>query len=257
MLPHSLHFYILQGLTQVEEMLLSAVMPIMSIYRLPHGLYGYSGHVINLPQDVHSFVLALSQLPSQLDIVLVKKEGASQCHRDFHVRRSVVVNGAMGTVEAICYHIGGPPDLPIAVMVQFDSYTVPTLHIGCVPITPIRRTWSASGVQCSRLQLPLKLSWAVTIHKSQGLTLDKVMIDVGKREFSSGLTFVALSSTQTTRSSVSPPFGFQMLSNLAIAKGCREDCWKTNDCCCCKYLIQLLPFHIFGAHYNLSVSPII
>ena len=28
---------VLQGLTQVEEMLVSAVMPIMSIYRLPHG----------------------------------------------------------------------------------------------------------------------------------------------------------------------------------------------------------------------------
>ena len=39
----------------VEEMLVSAVMPIMSIYRLPLGQYGYTGHVINLPQDVVSF----------------------------------------------------------------------------------------------------------------------------------------------------------------------------------------------------------
>ncbi len=50
---------LLQGLTQVEEMLISAVMPIMSIYRLPHGQYGYSGHVINLPQDVVSFASSL------------------------------------------------------------------------------------------------------------------------------------------------------------------------------------------------------
>jgi hypothetical protein len=41
---------VLQGLTQVKEILVSAAMPIMSIYRLPHGQYGYSGHVINLPQ---------------------------------------------------------------------------------------------------------------------------------------------------------------------------------------------------------------
>ena len=45
----------LQGLTQVEEMLISAILPIMSVYRLPHGQYGYSGHVINLPQDTASF----------------------------------------------------------------------------------------------------------------------------------------------------------------------------------------------------------
>ncbi len=38
------------------------------------------------------------------------------------------------------------------------------------------------------LQLSLKLAQAVTIHKSQGLMLDKVVIDGGKREFSSGLT---------------------------------------------------------------------
>ena len=35
----------MQGLTQVEEMLISRVLPIMSVYRLPHGQYGYSGHV--------------------------------------------------------------------------------------------------------------------------------------------------------------------------------------------------------------------
>ena len=41
--------------TQVEEMLISGVLPIMFLYRLSHGQYGYSGHVINLPQDVGSF----------------------------------------------------------------------------------------------------------------------------------------------------------------------------------------------------------
>jgi len=92
----------------------------------------------------------------------------------------------MGTIEAICYRNRGPPDLPIAVMVKFDHYNGPTLHDGTVPIIPIRHTWSNSGVQCSRLQLPLKLAWAVTIHKSQGFTLDKVVIDVGKKEFSVG-----------------------------------------------------------------------
>ena len=84
-------------------------------------------------------------------------------------------------------------------MVRFDSYFGPTFPNGTVPITPLRRTWSSSGGQCSRLQLPLKLAWAVTIHKSQGLTLDKVVVDIGKREFSTGLTFVACSRVVSYR----------------------------------------------------------
>ena len=127
-----------------------------------------------------------------------------------------LVNGAMGTVQAICYRTGGPPDLPIAVMVRFDSYSGPTFPDGTVPITPLRRCWSSSGGQCSRLQLPLKLAWAVTIHKSQGLTLDKVVIDVGKREFSTGLTFVACSRVRQLQDLLfTPPFTFQRLSSLS------------------------------------------
>ena len=81
----------LSGLTQVEEMLISAVMPMMSVYRLPYGQYGYSGHVINFPQDVLSFATTLPRLPSQLDVVVVRKEGVGHSpHRDFRVRRHVV-----------------------------------------------------------------------------------------------------------------------------------------------------------------------
>lgn len=42
-------------------------------------------------------------------------------------------------------------------------------------------------------QYPLKLAWALTIHKSQGLTFDKVIIDMGTGAFSGGQSYVALS----------------------------------------------------------------
>ena len=67
-------YHCLQGLTQVEEMLISAVMPIMSLYRLPLGQYGYTGHVVNLPQDVASFAQNLPRLPSDLDVLVVTSE---------------------------------------------------------------------------------------------------------------------------------------------------------------------------------------
>ncbi|MCM1021925.1 MAG: AAA family ATPase [Muribaculum sp.] len=43
------------------------------------------------------------------------------------------------------------------------------------------------------IQYPVKLAWALTIHKSQGLTFSNVNIDVGTGTFSSGQTYVALS----------------------------------------------------------------
>ena len=89
-----------------------------------------------------------------------------------------LVNMAMGTVQIIYYQSGGRPDLPTIVMVRFDSYYGHTMHDGSVPIVPIRHSWMSGGATCSRLQLPLKLAWAVTIHKSQGLTLHKAVVDV-------------------------------------------------------------------------------
>lgn len=45
-------------------------------------------------------------------------------------------------------------------------------------------------------QFPIRLAWAVTIHKSQGLTFDRLIIDAGK-SFASGQVYVALSRCRT------------------------------------------------------------
>ena len=87
-----------------------------------------------------------------------------------------LVNGAMGTVQDLLFgEDQGPPFLPIAVLISFENYKGPTITtLGgtkIVPIAPIRHTWEGKSGTCSRLQVPVRLAWAITVHKSQGLTL--------------------------------------------------------------------------------------
>ena len=49
----------LQDLTEIEEMLIAQIFPIVSVYCLREGQYSYRGNVINFPQDVLEFTTHL------------------------------------------------------------------------------------------------------------------------------------------------------------------------------------------------------
>lgn len=63
-------------------------------------------------------------------------------------------------------------------------------------------------------QLPLRLAWSITIHKSQGMTLPKAWIDIGKSERTAGVSYVALSRAKALSSCVIEPMTYERLKSL-------------------------------------------
>ena len=135
-----------------------------------------------------------------------------------------LVNRAMGNHS--CHLLSQWEDHPIYQYLSWSTLTTTLVLLFTMELFPSHPSAApghhpeASAHVCN---LPLKLAWAVTIHKSQGLTLDKVVIDVGKMEFSSGLTFVACSRVRQLKDLLfTPPFPFQRLANLANSQRLRE-----------------------------------
>lgn len=100
------------------------------------------------------------------------------------------VNGSIGRVVGVGYDRYG-----VVVEVEFADGS-------CADVTPF--TWEATrpvvdGGALRRevigtfTQLPFKLAWAITIHKSQGQTLERVVVDLTGGMFSTGQLYVALS----------------------------------------------------------------
>ena len=81
----------LQGMTQVEEMIIARACPIMSVYRKHGGQRGYKGHVVNLPQDIQGFLKHLPCNVQDLPILIVRRHGAENTHQDFRVRRERIL----------------------------------------------------------------------------------------------------------------------------------------------------------------------
>ena len=102
-------------------MLISRVLPVMSIYRLLHGQYGYSGHILNLPQDVTTFVNTLPRCPADLDVIIVRKEGATDSHKDFKVRQSVVLRALRWLVENNIYYHDVTIDQSVLAQLPIDG----------------------------------------------------------------------------------------------------------------------------------------
>jgi PIF1-like helicase len=109
-----------------------------------------------------------------------------------------LVNGSIGTIQDILWDTGQDPSvsMPSLLLIHFSEYSgpdFPTYGSKIVPIFPVTRQFEYKGVACTRTQFPLRLAYAITVHKSQGLTLSRVVLNIDQREHCLGLSYVAIS----------------------------------------------------------------
>ncbi|TPF85730.1 ATP-dependent endonuclease [Bifidobacterium sp. UTCIF-37] len=115
---------------------------------------------------------------------LVLKEGAAVMALRNDTDRQFV-NGSLGTVRGFAAdNKGGWP------IVEFENGNIVTMK---------QATWEmmdGDEVLASVSQVPLRCAWGITIHKSQGMTLDRAVMDL-RRTFAPGMGYVALSRVES------------------------------------------------------------
>lgn len=109
---------------------------------------------------------------------LVLKKGARVMFTKNDIIGGQFANGTVGDVMEIAFD--GTP-------------RVRTIDGRTITVVPMEWTMGEAGRILARItQLPLRLAWAITVHKSQGMTLDQAVVDLSKA-FEYGQGYVALS----------------------------------------------------------------
>ena len=130
-----------------------------------------------------------------LDFGIQVKEGARVILTTNINIQDRLINGQMGTVEKIDLNIDKDPTV---LYIKFDDEKVGKAMINSsssslakehlvVPIEPVLakikvRPGKASSPEIQRIQFPIALSWACTVHKVQGLTLENIVVSLELRK---------------------------------------------------------------------------
>ena len=150
-------------------------MRLFAIREEPHEYVAESSGPANLVERLKRNMLAPEHL-------LLKTGAAVMAVRNDTDRQ--FVNGSLGTVRGFASDAkGGWP------IVEFESGNIVTMKPNCWQMQ------DGDTVLACVNQVPLRCAWAITIHKSQGMTLDRAVMDL-RRTFAPGMGYVALSRVE-------------------------------------------------------------
>ncbi len=144
------------------------------------------GDVYEYEMETHGAKNYVEQLQRSClapETLRLKKGAAVMCVRNSADRK--YVNGSLGVVV----DFDPETDLPIVELTNGRIITVK------------QESWELMDGDRRRaqiVQLPLRLAWAITVHKSQGMTLDAARIDLSKA-FVEGMGYVALSRVRSLK----------------------------------------------------------
>ena len=160
-----------------------------------------------------------------LESELILRVGSRVMYKINTCTKAGLANSSMGTVVAICYKSEVPPALPDFIVVDFDDYSGPRWcenendgidRRRWVPIIPVTRNHDSIKTYVRR-QLPITVSFGITVHKSQSLTLKESVLDIGNKA-TRGLSYVAYSRHRNLEDSLVEPFSYERLRKEKVSK---------------------------------------